>query len=202
MTIMTTARKFAARFVDLAKDRRGAAAIEFAFVAPVLLVLYMMTMEIAQAIDTNKKVGRMASLTADLVTQEQDITKSEIDAIMTIGDAVLRPYSRSLPTIEVDAISIDSSKKATIAWSRKYVSGSTSANTAKGTVVTDLPAKLIVADSFLIRARAKLSYAPMIAWFAYNKSDHLWTTSTTAISMGQEYYLRPRIASSVTCTDC
>ena len=90
MTIMTTARKFAERSVDLAKDRRGAAAIEFAFVAPVLLVLYMMTMEIAQAIDTNKKVGRMASLTADLVTQEQDITKSEIDAIMYLYSATRR----------------------------------------------------------------------------------------------------------------
>lgn len=199
---MKFARTIAARFAQLGRDRRGAAAIEFAFVAPVLLVLYMMTMEIAQAIDTNKKVGRMASLTADLVTQEQDVAKSEIDAIMKIGDAVLKPYARSKPTIELDAIAIDSTKKATIAWSRKYVNGAASANTAAGTVITDLPAKLLVADSFLVRARAKLSYAPMVAWFAYNAADHLWTTSNTAINMGQEYYLRPRIASSVTCTDC
>lgn len=202
MKIMKLARKITDRIIKLGRDRRGAAAIEFAFVAPVLLVLYMMTMEIAQAIDTNKKVGRMASLTADLVTQEQDVTKTEIDAIMTIGDAVLRPYGRSKPTIELDAIAIDASKKATIAWSRQYVGGTPSAHTAAGTVVTDLPARLLVASSFLVRARAKLSYAPMVAWFAYSASDHLWTTNTTAINMGQEYYLRPRIASSVTCTDC
>ncbi|MBK8455727.1 MAG: pilus assembly protein [Phyllobacteriaceae bacterium] len=183
------------------KDRRGAAAIEFAFVAPVLLVLYMMTMEVSQAIDTNKKVSRIASLTADLVTQEQDIIKSEIDAIMTLSEAVVAPYNRSKPTVEIDAISIDATSKATIAWSRKYVNGVASDHIAKGTIVTGIPAKLILPSTFLIRSHGKLTYTPLVSWMA-TSTPGSWTTSTTSIEMDEVYFLRPRIASTVTCADC
>lgn len=198
---MRAFRKLQLRLLRLGKDRRGVAAIEFAFIAPVLLIMYLMTMEISQAIDVNKKVGRAASLTADLVTQEQDIIKSEIDAIMTLSNAVLRPYERTTPTIEIDAIAIDASKVARITWSRKYVNGTASANLAKDTVVSNLPEKLKVASTFLIRAKAKLSYVPMISWIAYNGPAE-WSTSETAIGMGEIYYLRPRVSPTISCTDC
>lgn len=198
---MRALKELRSRLARLGKDRRGAAAIEFAFVAPVLLIMYLMTMEISQAIDVNKKVGRAASLTADLVTQEQDIIKSEIDAIMTLGQSVLRPYERTSPTIEIDAITIDATSKATIAWSRKYVGGTASANLAKNTVVTNLPEKLKVPSTFLVRAKTKLSYIPMVGWFAYGGPAEI-TESTTTISMGEIYYLRPRVSPSIACADC
>ena len=34
-------------------------------------------------------------MVADLVTQQQTITKSELDAIMAIGESLLQPYNRS-----------------------------------------------------------------------------------------------------------
>lgn len=181
-------------------DRRGVAAIEFAFIAPVLLVLYMMTMEIAQAIDTNKKVSRVASMVADLVTQQLDTTKADLNAIMTIGDSMLRPYNRTQPAIEIEAIQIDGSKTPKIVWSRKLVAGATSAGRAAGTVVT-VPEKLKIADTFIVNVKTSLSYAPVIAWVTYSKTE-AWTSSQVALAMGEEYYLRPRRAATITCTDC
>ena len=81
------------------RDQRGVAALEFALMAPLLLSMYFVTMEVAQAIETNKKVGRVSSMVADLVTQQQTITKSELEAIMSIGESTLQPYDRSKPTI-------------------------------------------------------------------------------------------------------
>ena len=92
--------------LSLAGDRRGVAALEFALVAPLLLSLYFVTMEVAQAIETNKKVSRAASMVADLVTQQQTITKSELEAIMTIGVSTIQPYNRSQLSIAVTAIVI------------------------------------------------------------------------------------------------
>ena len=85
-------------------DERGVAAIEFAFIAPVLLSLYFVTMEVSQAIEVNKKVGRVASMVADLVTQQTEIRPTELDAILKIGESILQPYNRSKPTITVTAI--------------------------------------------------------------------------------------------------
>ena len=44
--------------IALLGDRRGVAALEFALIAPLLLSMYFVTMEVAQAIESNKKVGR------------------------------------------------------------------------------------------------------------------------------------------------
>lgn len=78
-------------------DRRGVAAIEFAFLAPVLLAMYFVTMEVSQGIETNKKVSRIASMVADLVTQQSSVTEADIKAIMDIGISTLQPYNRSTP---------------------------------------------------------------------------------------------------------
>ena len=119
-------------------DRRGIAAVEFAFIAPLLLAMYFVTMEVAQAIEANKKVNRLSSMVADLVAQQTDVSTSDLDAIMKIGDMTLQPYSRSDPKVVITAITIssDATPKATVAWSRKMENGSYSKDLAKNTEVS------------------------------------------------------------------
>src|SRR5690606_29147070 len=74
------------------RDRRGIAAIEFALIAPILLALYFLTMEVSQGIETNKKLSRLGSTVADLITQQNSVTKDDLDAIMKIGGTTLLPY--------------------------------------------------------------------------------------------------------------
>ena len=90
-------RRWQSIIAGLFSDRRGVAAVEFALIVPLLLSMYFVTMEVAQAIEANKKVGRVGNMVADLVTQQQKISKSELEAIMTIGEATLQPYNRSKP---------------------------------------------------------------------------------------------------------
>ena len=186
-----------------AADGRGVAAIEFAFIAPLLLTMYFVTMEIAPAIDSNKKVGRAASMIADLITQQQQITKSEVEAIMRIGQSTLNPYSRSPLNIKVTAIemSADSSPTATVAWSRKMVDGVFSAGDTKGSTAT-VPAKLKVSGSYLIRVEADLSYRPIITWTASAKEATGLLAAFDKIEMQESYYLRPRMSNTVPCGDC
>ena len=115
-------------------DRRGVAAIEFAFIVPLLLSMYFVTMEVSQAIETNKKVSRVGSMVADLVTQQQTITKAELDAIMAIGESLLQPYNRSKPTITITAIEItdEATPKVKVVWSRKLVNGGLSVGRRQG----------------------------------------------------------------------
>ncbi|RVB65100.1 pilus assembly protein, partial [Mesorhizobium sp. M7A.F.Ca.CA.002.04.1.1] len=65
-------------------DRRGIAAVEFALIMPILLIMYFLTMEASQAIETSKKVSRIGSMVADLVTQQTSVLKADVDAIMQI----------------------------------------------------------------------------------------------------------------------
>lgn len=184
-------------------DRRGVAAVEFAFIAPLLICMYFMSMEVSQAIETSKKVSRVGSMVADLITQQPSISKSEVEAVLKIGGALLQPYNRTSPTIIVTGIQIttDSTPKVLVSWSRKLSGGAYSVDAAKNTVTT-VPAKLNVAGSFLIRVESSLSYSPAITWSAANRTALGLTNAFNPITMTDTYYLRPRMSDTVPCNDC
>jgi len=188
----------------LASDKRGVAALEFALVVPLLLCLYFVTMEVAQAIEVNKKVGRVGSMVADLVTQMQEMNKSELEGIMRIGESTLQPYNRSQPNIIITAIEVtdEATPKIQVVWSRKLIDGTFSAGAAKGTAVSDLPPALAIKGSFLIRAESTLAYEPVITWAASAKATLGLASAFDGISMKETYYLRPRMSMSIPCTDC
>jgi len=187
----------------LVRDRRGAAAIEFAFIAPLLLSLYFVTMEVSQGIEANKKVSRVGSMVGDLITQQQTISKAEVEAIMRIGEATLQPYNRTQPEIIVTAIEVtdEASPKTRVVWSRKLLNGNFSAGPAKLSATT-VPPKLNIKGTFLIRVESKLSYSPMLTWSADQKETLGLTAAFSSISMQENYYLRPRLSTTIPCADC
>lgn len=204
----TLARRFAETARRLSNrpfwgDRRGVAAVEFAFLAPLLICMYFMSMEVSQGIETSKKASRVASMVADLITQQPSITKSEVDAVLKIGGALLQPYNRSQPTIIVTGIQIttDATPKVLVSWSRKVAGGVYSVDAAKNTATT-VPDKLNVAGSFLIRVQSSLSYTPVLTWAADGKGALGLASAFDGINMGDTYYLRPRMSDTVPCGDC
>ncbi|WP_137929439.1 TadE/TadG family type IV pilus assembly protein [Mesorhizobium comanense] len=185
-------------------NRRGVAAVEFALIVPILLVLYFMTMEASQAIETSKKVSRIGSMVADLVTQQPTIVKADLDAIMQIGTSTIQPYNRSTPSITITAIQVttDTPPRVNVVWSRKMVNGVASIATSLPATTT-VPTTLRVAGTFLIRVQSNLSYAPIITWTTDTQQKLGLTQSlTTTIGMGETYYLRPRRSLTIPCSDC
>lgn len=192
-----------ARAVRFCSERRGVAAIEFAFIVPVLLVMYFVTMEASQAIETSKKVSRIGSMVADLITQQQTIVAADIDAIMKIGTSTLQPYNRSTPTIIVTAIQMtdEASPTATVVWSRKVVNGTYSAD-AKKDDPTTVPTTLRIRNTFLIRVESQLGYKPIVTWSADSEQRLGLTSAFDKITMGETYYLRPRRSTTIPCSNC
>lgn len=190
-------------FCRLLADRRGIAAVEFALIAPLMLCMYFVTMEISQGIETNKKVGRVGSMVADLITQQQRITKSEVDAIMKIAESIVQPYTRSSPKIIVTAIEVtdEATPKVKVAWSRKLVDGAYSRDANPGTDTT-VPDALKVKGTFLIRVESELSYRPVITWSASQKTALGLASAFDGIEMGKAYFLRPRMSNTIPCDDC
>ena len=186
------------------RDRRAVAAVEFALVAPILLTLYLVTMEITQGIETNKKISRLGSMVADLVTQQPAETyKADVEAIMRIGEAILQPYNRTAPTIVITGIQLngDPHPKAIVKWSRKLFNGSFTTGPAKDTETT-VPDTLLIPNTFLVRVSAQLDYRPVIAWTAEQRVDLGLFGAFSSIGMDEIYHLRPRMSSEISCKDC
>lgn len=185
------------------RNVRGVAAIEFALIVPLLLTLYFVTMEVGQAIQTNKKVGRAASMIADLITQQPEMTPDQIDAIIKIGSAILQPYTRSQPDITVTAIQVtdESTPKVLVAWSRQFKDGRYGPGAPPGSKAS-VPAKLKKRGTFLVHVETDLEYEPVITWTASQKQALGLFGAFDGISMGEGYYLRPRMSTDIPCDAC
>jgi Flp pilus assembly protein TadG len=185
------------------RDERGVAAIEFALVAPILFILYFMTMEVSQAIETNKKIGRISSMVGDLVAQ-QNLSRSDLDGILDIGAAIIQPYGRSQPTIVVEHIRIEDKPnptKAFITWSRQ-LEGSTKKPGASENTETMVPEELMERGRHLVRVTTRLNYRPVITWTAEQKTALGLASAFDNIAMSELSYLRPRNGSKIDCTGC
>jgi len=203
--ICTFARSSGAAARRLLRSRQGVAAIEFAFIAPVLLILYFVTIEFSHAIETNKKVGRAASTIADLITQQPTMTAGNLDAIMQIGQSSLQPYNRSTLSIYATGINIsnDPTPQVTVAWSRQMVNGSNGPDPAeKIGDETTVPDALKIGGTFLVRVETKLDYRPIIAWTADQRQKLGLLSAFDNIDMAEHYYLRPRMSNAIPCNDC
>lgn len=196
-TLQTLCIKWA-RFI---RDRRGVAAVEFAFLAPILLIMYFLSMEASQAIEANKKVSRLGSMVADLVAQSPGgIDKAGIQSIMDIGQTTLLPYNRSKPTITVTGVQINANSQVSIQWSRKVENGVFGPGLASTTIIA-IPPALIIPNTFLVKVDSDLDYKPMIAWDT--PSQGLGFLNTFAvIKMSESYLLRPRTVATLACSDC
>lgn len=100
---------------------RGVAAIEFAMIMPVLLILFLSSFDAANAIAIYMKV-RSATYTLAAVTNQYGIGNDAISpAVMTAitgaTGAVLAPYSSTPSVVTISQIKATSNTKATVSWS-------------------------------------------------------------------------------------
>jgi Flp pilus assembly protein TadG len=59
---------------ELASDCRGLAATEFAFIVPLMLVMFFGTVEFSSGVAVDRKVSLMARTLADLTSQNTSVT--------------------------------------------------------------------------------------------------------------------------------
>lgn len=203
ITISSLYQKTNLALREFCRDNRGSAAVEFVFIAPLLITLYLGTMEISQGIEVDKKVGRSASIIGDLIAQTNTtIPNADVQDILKIGASVLQPYTRTLPTITITGITIDGAGTATVKWSKRRTGTTYSTPFAANVPVTTVPANLKVANTFLIRVETSLEYLPITSW-SIKKNKQVGTpTAYAAMDMKETYYMRPRVSDDVSCTGC
>lgn len=129
----------------LIRDRKGAGAIEFAILFPVLIMLYIGAFEITIGLSVSKRVTRAAGTVADLITQQQSVTKSALAQMPSVATAIFVPYNSTALTMKITGVTIDASANAKVLWS--WAQDGT-APYAKNTTVSNVPSDMKTANSF------------------------------------------------------
>src|SRR6476619_7638323 len=92
------------RLVRFGKDRRGVSAVEFAMLLPLMLTLYLGTVEISQGVAIDRKVTLTTRTIADLTSQVLTISTTDMTNIMNATTAVLAPFDVSKLKVTVSLV--------------------------------------------------------------------------------------------------
>ncbi len=175
---------------QFAREARGVAAVEFAFIAPIMILLFVGTIELSAGVSTNRKLSRLSSAIGDLVTQSQTLTRNDVDSIMKVSSKVMYPYSDQV-TMVLTGVDINSGQ-AKVTWSRSSPAGNEKTVGALYTV----PTKIKKDGSFLVAAEVRTNYTPSFGWAHFSASQGVYF-SRTPIAMREEIFLRPRIGAKI-----
>lgn len=170
----------------LRRDTRGVAAVEFAVIVPLMLVMFFGTIEFSSAVAVDRKLSLVAQGLADLVSRSKTVTDVDFTNFNLIANAMLTPYSATPLHATITEIYIDTATgNGHAQWSKGYAP-----RTAGSTV--PVPADLIARDSvtnavlpnqYLIFTEAKYLYTPTVGY----------VMGTAGVPLSDQTYMRPRM---------
>ena len=179
---MTLLRRLLANARRFGRDRSAIAAVEFSLILPMMVVLYLGGFEVSEAVTINRKVTHATSSLGDLVAQSNSVTTADITNILDAVAAVMNPYPTTAMTMVVSGVTINAAGVATVTWSDAR---NGPAHTAGAPFV--LPDGVRQPSTFLVVAEVSYRYEP-----------RLGRIITGPIDLTEEFYLRPRLGTTVT----
>jgi Flp pilus assembly protein TadG len=172
------------------RDRRGLAAVEFAMILPLMLVMFFGTVEFSSAVAVDRKVTLMARTLSDLTTQSISVADSDLTNFFSASVGIMTPYDPSPTKATLSEIYVNASGVAKIEWSKAGIisSGATQAtltasNRNQGDIVTSVvPAALLIPNTYLIFSEVSYNYVPAIGY----------VIAKSGINLSDVGYTRPR----------
>ncbi|WP_122519245.1 TadE/TadG family type IV pilus assembly protein [Pannonibacter phragmitetus] len=175
----------------LIRDRGGVAAVEFALILPLLLIVMIGTAETTSALNYKRKISQVAFSMADLVSQSSSLSSGDISDIMVAARAIMEPFPSDGLTVVIAGVSFDSNSKASVDWSVNQTGGTP---WSKGSVPpVTFPAGTARPGTSLIIGRASNTYIPLFASMAQSIFPR-----AAEIFMEDTYFLLPRLSDKVT----
>jgi Flp pilus assembly protein TadG len=144
---------------ELRRDKRGVAAVEFALVVPVVIVVYALGFELAQASTVYRKLTDTTVQLANVTSQYTAVSDTDVNNIFGASSQIMVPYSTAPLTIVLSEVVTDASSNATVCWSKPYPS--TVTPLATGAAVT-MPTGMASPSSHYILVQTTYAYTPTI----------------------------------------
>lgn len=166
----------------LRRDHRGVSAVEFAFIAPIMILFYFGLCEYSQGFMAQKRVGHIAATIADLVAQDAVIQTTEMNDIFEVAQKLMKPFPTNGLTQRISSVMVDSSGTARVQWSRA------SGVSQRGTNSTvSLPTGMAARGETVIMTEVTYPYRSPVGYVFPGITN-----------IQRTYYLRPRLVDQIT----
>jgi len=181
---------------ELASDCRGLAATEFAFIVPLMLVMFFGTVEFSSGVAADRKVSLMARTLADLTSQNTSVTDTQLQNFFNASNAIMWPYVASPPPTPnpvnstISELYIDpATGVARVQWSQGSAPRTVGspAPLPASLIGTDPTTKAILPNQYLLFSEVNFQYVPTIGY----------VMAKGGVSLSDVAYTRPRQSTCV-----
>ncbi|MBF0168560.1 MAG: pilus assembly protein [Alphaproteobacteria bacterium] len=165
------------------RQSRGVAAVEFALVAPIMIALFCAIIELTGLLMVERKIIAATQTVSDLVTQETTVTSTDLDDIITAARLIFDPYPTGMLTFNIASIRFNTTSGAPeLIWQRLVGGSPGGSDILTQAVGMGQPGEGIV-----------------ISYLTYSYTPLFGTVITSAITLDEMSFSRPRRSPTVTC---
>lgn len=162
MSLAQRLRRFLKRFRD---TEAGVAAVEFALILPIMIFVYIGSVEASALISVDRKVQNVSGAVGDLVARaKENLTLTELQDYVRVAGGIMAPYEPAPLQQIITQVSVDEDGVATVVWSRGYEHENPKQSIAHGQGDEyPLPEAItaIAKEQFVIVAEASYKYRPL-----------------------------------------
>lgn len=147
------------------KDKKGAAAVEFALVATFIMVpLLLGSVDLIDAMSANSRGQNVAASIADVVARDTEVSNAEVSGYWDAINLLVYPDNAANVDVRITSIRIVNSTTATVVWSE----GRGMTPLTPGSNVSGLAAGMMNPGTSLILAESSYTYDSALGFLFTN----------------------------------
>ncbi|MBW8733508.1 MAG: pilus assembly protein [Asticcacaulis sp.] len=143
-------------------DRRGVSAVEFALIAPILIMIYLALAELTLGMMASRRTSHLAATIGDLAAQSENLTDANITDLWAIGTSMMQPFTTGTSLkMRLTSVTMNSQNVAIVNWSK----GQQMTPYTKGAPVPAITTAQIAANESLMMTEVEYDYDSPIGNF-------------------------------------
>ncbi len=158
------------------RDQRGISAVEFALIAPLMLLLYFGSVELSLMMRADRKVTATASALGDLTARLAIVSDNDMREMFGAATLMLEPHPASEARLRITSIVDTGDDTPRVAWSDAYGLSAYADNTT-----ISVPAGIVPPFGSVIMAEVEIDY-----------ESNTGLVIQTSRQLRETFYLRPR----------
>ncbi|MEZ6000329.1 TadE/TadG family type IV pilus assembly protein [Hyphomonas sp.] len=162
-------------------NEQGISAVEFALVAPLLIMLYLGAIELSFLMEVDRRVTQTSASLGDLTARLSTVTDSDMAEMFAAAKVLMEPYEANAAQMRISSVVDNGDGNPKVAWSDAHNISPYN----KGQSIT-IPASIMPSPGSIIVAEVNYDYE--------SEFGYIITTSKT---ISDKFYLRPRRVSEI-----
>lgn len=172
---------------------RGVSAVEFALIAPLMMLMLFGASEVSQAVSVDRKVTLAASTLGDLAAQTDRVSCTDLAQIANVTRSVFAPYTATNPSLVVASVALQGSTPK-VEWSQEIdgTGGCANVNNSHSLKVGNT----VVVDTGLFATNGGVVIGEVTLQYTSLGTSFMSSTTT----MRERFYFRPRKSAKLCLT--